>query len=181
MIAAAGNPPRYNQSAHSFDMVTLDRVCRIELEPSLAAWQTYAAAQGVHPAILAYLRLHPEHFFVCDAQRAAGNFVTARGWEDLSALLLSHETLGFTCTQEQAQAQEYLHVPQIAAGFAAFYALFRRFSASVPLEQILRGCICAQAEPLRALPFEGRLFVVELLLHSLQTQTRVMEDSAALA
>ena len=181
MIAAAGNPPRYNQSAHSFDMVTLDRVCRIELEPSLAAWQTYAAAQGVHPAILAYLRLHPEHFFVCDAQRAAGNFVTARGWEDLSALLLSHETLGFTCTQEQAQAQEYLHVPQIAAGFAAFYALFRRFSASVPLEQILCGCICAQAEPLRALPFERRLFVVELLLHSLQTQTRVMEDSAALA
>ena len=179
MIAAAGNPPRYNQSARSFDMATLDRVRRIELEPSLAAWQTYAAARGVHPAILAYLRLHPEHFFVCDAQRAAGNFVTARGWEDLSALLLSYETLGFICTQEQAQ--EYLHVPQIAAGFAAFYALFRRFSASVPLEQILRGCVCAQAEPLRALPFEGRLSVVEFLLHSLQTQTRVMEDSAALA
>ena len=179
MIAAAGNPPRYNQSARSFDMATLDRVRRIELEPSLAAWQTYAAARGVHPAILAYLRLHPEHFFVCDAQRAAGNFVTARGWEDLSALLLSYETLGFPCTQEQAQ--EYLHVPQIAAGFAAFYALFRRFSASVPLEQILRGCVCAQAEPLRALPFEGRLSVVEFLLHSLQTQTRVMEDSAALA
>ena len=36
MIAAAGNPPRYNQSARSFDMATLDRVRRIDLEPSLA-------------------------------------------------------------------------------------------------------------------------------------------------
>ena len=80
MIAAAGNPPRYNQSARSFDMATLDRVRRIDLEPSLAVWQDYAAAHGVHPAVLAYLRLHPEHFFICDAQRAAGSFVTARGW-----------------------------------------------------------------------------------------------------
>ena len=91
MIAAAGNPPRYNQSARSFDMATLDRVRRIDLGPSLAVWQDYAAAHGVHPAVLAYLRLHPEHFFICDAQRAAGSFVTARGWEDLSALLLTYE------------------------------------------------------------------------------------------
>ncbi|MFR6375632.1 MAG: hypothetical protein ACLUN5_03675 [Oscillospiraceae bacterium] len=46
MIVAAGNPPRYNQSARSFDMATLDRVRRIDLEPSLAAWQEYAAAHA---------------------------------------------------------------------------------------------------------------------------------------
>ena len=136
MIAAAGNPPRYNQSARSFDMATLDRVRRIDLEPSLAVWQDYAAAHGVHPAVLAYLRLHPEHFFICDAQRAAGSFVTARGWEDLSALLLTYEALGFACTQ--TQVREYLHVAEIAAGFAAFYELYRRFAASLPLEALLR-------------------------------------------
>ena len=181
MIAAAGNPPRYNQSARSFDMAALDRVRRIELEPSLAVWQAYAAARGVHPAVLAYLRLHPEHFFVCDAQRAAGRFVTARGWEDLSALLLTYEALGFACTQ--AQAQEYLHVQEAAAGFAAFYELYRRFSASLPLEALLRGQTDAgaEAEALRALPFEGRLSVVEFLLHSLRAQLRAMEDDAALA
>ena len=114
MIVAAGNPPRYNQSARSFDMATLDRVRRIDLEPSLAVWQEYAAAHAVHPAVLAYLRLHPEHFFVCDAQRSAGSFVTARGWEDLSALLLTYEALGFVCTQ--TQTREYLHVQEAAAG-----------------------------------------------------------------
>ena len=179
MIAAAGNPPRYNQSARSFDMATLDRVRRIDLEPSLAVWQTYAAAHGVHPAVLAYLRLYPEHFFVCDAQRAAGSFVTARGWEDLSALLLTYEALGFACTQ--TQAREYLHVPEIAAGFAAFYELYRRYSAVLPLEALLCGQPDAGAEALRGLPFEGRLSVVEFLLHSLQTQLRAAEDAAALA
>ena len=179
MIAAAGNPPRYNQSARSFDMATLDRVRRIDLEPSLAVWQDYAAAHGVHPAVLAYLRLHPEHFFICDAQRAAGSFVTARGWEDLSALLLTYEALGFACTQ--TQAREYLHVAEIAAGFAAFYELYRRFAASLPLEALLRGQTDAGTEALRELPFEGRLSVVEFLLHSLQTQLRAMEDASALA
>ena len=179
MIAAAGNPPRYNQSARSFDMATLDRVRRIDLEPSLAVWQEYAAAHAVHPAVLAYLRLHPEHFFVCDAQRAAGSFVTARGWEDLSALLLTYEALGFACTQ--TQAREYLHVPEIAAGFAAFYELYRRYAASLPLEALLRGQTDAGAEELRGLPFEGWLSVVEFLLHSLQTQLCAMEDASALA
>ena len=179
MIAAAGNPPRYNQSARSFDMATLDRVRRIDLEPSLAVWQEYAAAHAVHPAVLAYLRLHPEHFFVCDAQRAAGSFVTARGWEDLSALLLTYEALGFACTQ--TQMREYLHVQEAAAGFAAFYELYRRYAASLPLEALLRGQTDAGAEALRDLPFEGRLSVVEFLLHSLQTQLRAMEDASALA
>ena len=179
MIAAAGNPPRYNQSARSFDMATLDRVRRIDLEPSLAVWQEYAAAHAVHPAVLAYLRLHPEHFFVCDAQRSAGSFVTARGWEDLSALLLTYEALSFACTQ--TQAREYLHVQEAAAGFTAFYELYRRYAASLPLEALLRGQTDAGAEALRGLPFEGRLSVVEFLLHSLQTQLCAAEDAAALA
>lgn len=38
-----------------------------------------------------------------------------------------------------------------------------------------------EQRPLRELPFEGRLSVVEFLLHSLQTQLRAMEDASALA
>lgn len=78
--------------------------------------------------------------------------MTARGWEDLSALLLTYEALGFACTQ--TQAREYLHVPEIAAGFAAFYELYRRYAASLPLEALLRGQTDAGAEALRGLPFE---------------------------
>ena len=55
LIAAAGNPPEYNRSVRDFDIVTLDRVRRMDLEPDLPVWREYARAQQIHPAILAYL------------------------------------------------------------------------------------------------------------------------------
>ena len=179
IIVAAGNPPRYNQSARSFDMATLDRVRRIELAPSLDAWLPYAASHDVHPAVRSYLRLHPEHFFLCDERASAQRFVTARGWEDLSALLLSYEQLGFACTQ--AQMQQYLHVPEAAAGFAGFYTLFRKYAAMLPLEAILLGRQADGADALRALAFDGRLVVIELLVHTLHEKSDTMQQRAAMA
>ena len=93
--------------------------------------------------------------------------------------MLTYEALSFACTQ--TQAREYLHVQEAAAGFTAFYELYRRYAASLPLEALLRGQTDAGAEALRGLPFEGRLSVVEFLLHSLQTQLCAAEDAAALA
>ena len=42
IIAAAGNPPEYNKSVREFDVVTLDRIKRIDVEPDLAVWKEYA-------------------------------------------------------------------------------------------------------------------------------------------
>ena len=179
VIAAAGNPPAYNESARSFDTVTMDRVRLLEISENYPVWRDYAHAKGLHPAVLSYLELNPEHFYRVERTARGRSFVTARGWEDLSALLLTYEALGFACTQ--TQVREYLHVAEIAAGFAAFYELYRRFAASLPLEALLRGQTDAGTEALRELPFEGRLSVVEFLLHSLQTQLRAMEDASALA
>ena len=43
IIAAAGNPVEYNKSAREFDIVTLDRVKRIDIEPDLNVWKEYAS------------------------------------------------------------------------------------------------------------------------------------------
>ena len=42
VIVAAGNPPEYNKSVRDFDLVTLDRVRRMDLEPDLTVWKEYA-------------------------------------------------------------------------------------------------------------------------------------------
>ena len=63
VIVAAGNPVEYNKSAREFDIVTLDRVKRIDVEPDLAVWKEYAWAKGIHPAILSYLSLHNDRFY----------------------------------------------------------------------------------------------------------------------
>ena len=87
VIVAAGNPPEYNKSVRDFDLVTLDRVRRIDIEPNLAVWQEYARAHRLHPAVQAYLELRPQHFYRIQNDVDGPQFVTARGWEDLSAVL----------------------------------------------------------------------------------------------
>ena len=42
IIAAAGNPPEYNKSVREFDVVTLDRIKKITVEPDLKVWKEYA-------------------------------------------------------------------------------------------------------------------------------------------
>ena len=42
VIVAAGNPPEYNKSVRDFDVVTLDRVKKIPVEPEFDVWKEYA-------------------------------------------------------------------------------------------------------------------------------------------
>ena len=50
IIVAAGNPPEYNKSVREFDVVTMDRVKKIEVEPDFSVWKEYAYVQDIHPA-----------------------------------------------------------------------------------------------------------------------------------
>ena len=67
VIVAAGNPPEYNKSVRDFDIVTLDRVRRMDIEPDLPVWKDYARAAHIHSAILSYLELHPQNFYQINA------------------------------------------------------------------------------------------------------------------
>ena len=87
MIVAAGNPPECNRSVRELDMAALDRVRILNVEAEFSVWKDYALSAGVHPAILSYLELHPEYFYQVTLTRDKREFVTARGWEDLSVLL----------------------------------------------------------------------------------------------
>lgn len=123
VIAAAGNPPAYNESARSFDTVTMDRVRLLEISENYPrVWRDYAHAKGLHPAVLSYLELNPEHFYCVERTARGRSFVTARGWEDLSQTLCSYERLGFAITG--ALFGEFLQHAEIAASFEAFFQLY---------------------------------------------------------
>lgn len=51
-MVAAGNPPEYNKSVREFDIVTLDRVRKLEIQPDCDTWLKYAAQQNVHQAVI---------------------------------------------------------------------------------------------------------------------------------
>ena len=95
LIVAAGNPPEYNKSVRKFDIATLDRVRKIVLEPDLDVWMEYALFHQVHGSIRSYLEAHRDRFYRIRQEDGKKQFVTARGWEDLSAVLKSYEKMGF--------------------------------------------------------------------------------------
>ena len=66
MVVAAGNPPEYNKSVREFDVVTLDRVKKIDIEEDFGVWKEYAGKRGIHGAILSYLEIRLDNFYRVD-------------------------------------------------------------------------------------------------------------------
>ena len=178
VIAAAGNPPAYNESARTFDTVTMDRVRLLQIEADFAVWRDYAHKKGLHPAVLSYLELNPEHFFCVERHAHGRSFVTARGWEDLSQLLTSYERLGFEI--QDALFGEFLQHEEIAVCFAAFFRLFAAGRDRLDLAKILSGQETASAPELRAMGFDARLAATEFLLHAVSRELAGYRQKKAL-
>ena len=186
IIVAAGNPPEYNKSVRDFDIVTLDRVRRMDIEPDLPAWREYAREVGVHGAILSYLELHPQNFYQINADVEGTQFVTARGWEDLSNLLDTYEALGMQA--DEAVIRQYIQHGRIAEDFAAYLDLYYKYRDDYGVEEILAGRPRPDAfARLLNAPFDERLSLVSLLLAGLKSrfadscrQNAVADDCYAL-
>ena len=169
VIVAAGNPPEYNKSVREFDLVTLDRVRRIDIEPKLSVWQDYARAHRLHPAVTAYLELRPQHFYKIENDVDGVQFVTARGWEDLSAYLQAADALNLPV--DEGVVGQYLRHPEVARDFAAYWALYRKYHEDYGVEDILQGkpfdAVVARAMDAS---FDERISLVTLLLAGLNTR-----------
>ena len=94
VIVAAGNPPEYNRSVREFDVVTLDRIKKIDVEADFSVWKEYAYQVGIHQAVISYLELKKENFYRVETTVDGKLFATARGWEDLSQMIHVYEELG---------------------------------------------------------------------------------------
>lgn len=138
LIVAAGNPPEYNKSVLDFDIVTLDRIRNIQIEPSVEDFLRYGARQGIHGAVMSYLGLKPERFYHVSRDENSLCFVTARGWEDLSCLLYSYETMDLAVDEELVA--EFLNLEDTSRDFAAYYRLYRKYGRDYQV-----GCILSDA------------------------------------
>lgn len=166
IIAAAGNPPEYNKSVRDFDVVTLDRLKRIDVEENFEVWKKYAYQNHIHPAILSYLDIKKPYFYIFETTVDGQAFVTARGWEDLSQFILSCENLNITI--DEPVILQYLQHPRIARDFAAYYDLFCKYQSDYHVDEILAGNLPASAlERLKNAPFDERLSVIGLLIGKL--------------
>ncbi len=137
VIVTAGNPPQYNKSVREFDVVTLDRLKYMTVEENYHVWKQYASSAAIHPAILAFLDLNESCFYQISTTMDGKQYITARGWEDLSTALRGYENHHFEITS--TLILQYITVPNVARQFAAFYSLFQKYRSNYAIQDILAG------------------------------------------
>ena len=125
VIVAAGNPPEFNRSVREFDMVTLDRVKKIEVEADFQVWKEYAYGQGIHGAVISYLNTRKQNFYQMETTVDGRNFATPRGWEDLSNLIQVYEKLEKTVDSQVVI--QYIQFPKVAKDFANYLELYYKY------------------------------------------------------
>ena len=137
IVVTAGNPPEYNKSVREYDIATLDRIKKIDVEASYDVWKEYAINNTVHPAILAFLDIKKNCFYSIENTPAGKRFVTARGWEDLSRIMCLYEKKNLEI--DESLIEQYIQTPAVAQDFSNYYSAFKKLKDIFDTEKILNG------------------------------------------
>ena len=165
-VVTAGNPTEFNNSVREFDIVTWDRLKRIDVDPDFAAWKEYAYHSGVHPAVTTYLEIKKGDFYTIESTVDGKRFATARGWSDLSEMLKLYEKLNISV--DERLVGQYLQNSRIARDFAVYYDLWGKYRSEYQVEQILNGSAGESVlEKAKTARFDERLSLLGLLLSSM--------------
>ena len=166
IIVAAGNPPEYNKSVRDFDIVTLDRVKKMDIREDYGVWKEYAYEAGIHGAILSYLELKKQNFYQIETTVTGKKFITARGWEDLSEILLVYEDLHIPVDGEVVV--QYLQQESVAKDFANYLELYHEYEKDYQVKELLCGNFQnGMTDRVKRAPFDEKISVISLLLSAL--------------
>lgn len=135
VVVTAGNPPEFNRSVHEFDVVTMDRLKIMEIEPDYEAWKNYAINKGIHKSIMTYLDIRKQDFYEIETTVDGKTYVTARGWEDLSEAIYLYEANEFPV--DESLISQYIRNRQILSEFAVYYDLYKKYREDYKIHDIL--------------------------------------------
>ncbi len=168
IVLTAGNPPEYNDSVREFDMVTWDRLKRIDIDADFDVWKEYAYKVSIHPAIMTYLEIKKENFYKVESTVDGKNFVTARAWDDLSQMIYLYEKHEFTV--DNKLISQYLQNKIISDDFSHYYDLFNKYSSDYGIEKIINGDYTDElVERAKRAEFDERLSLIGLLLDGISS------------
>ena len=163
IVVTAGNPPEFNNSVREFDIVTWDRLKRVDVVADFGAWKEYAFNHNTHPAILSYLEVKKNDFYKIETTVDGKSFVTARGWSDLSDMMNLYEQKNIEINIDLIQ--QYLQNKKIAGEFAVYYDLFKKYKSDYQIQDILDGKASQDIKDrAKKAKFDERFALLSLLL-----------------
>lgn len=176
IIVTAGNPPEYNNSVREFDIVTWDRLKRIDVEADYNVWKEYAFTSGVHPAVLTYLDIKKTNFYSIETTVDGKSFVTARGWSDLSDMIRLYEKNSIK--PNERLISQYIQNRKIAKDFANYYDLFVKYKSDYQVDKIFSGTAGEDVvERAKKAKFDERLSLIGLLLDGITEYLKAVYQS----
>lgn len=171
IVVTAGNPPEYNRSVREFDIVTWDRLKRIDVEPDYDVWKQYAYKIGVHPSIITYLELKPGDFYKVETGVEGKHFVTARGWDDLSTMMSVCEAQGTPV--DELLISQYLQDKKISKDFSIYFELFRKYQEEYRVVDILAGTMSDELKQrIKEASFDERISILGMLVNQINDAMR---------
>ena len=178
VIVAAGNPSEYNKSVREFDIVTLDRVKKIDVDVDYPAWKTYAAEKEIHGAIRSYLEGKSQNFYRVDQSPEGKEFVTARGWEDLSVIIEQYEEMQVPVSE--SLIRQYIQCREISEDFASYYQFYQkcREKYRADMENIFTGDAVVYGQ--EEWPLDEQLTISNLLISQVLNHIAKWNKSAIL-
>ena len=176
IVVTAGNPPEYNNSVREFDIVTWDRLKRVDVEPDFDVWKEYAYQRSLHPAVMTYLEIKKSDFYWVESTVDGKNFVTARGWDDLSQMIQLYESNNLTV--DIKLISQYIQNPRIAKDFSVYYDLFLKYKSDYQVAKILAGNPPKEIkERAMAAKFDERLSLIGMLLDAVNEELKASMQS----
>ena len=177
VIVTAGNPPEFNKAVREFDVVTLDRLKVIEVEADYPAWKKYASDAGVHGAILGFIDVNKEYFYGVETTAFGKNYVTARGWEDLSDMIRLYEESDRKVTE--SLIGQYIKNEIVVKEFAAFYDLYNKYKREYDIEAFFEGNTDEKiAMEIAGSAIDERLALIGLLSDMIKSEINDVMDEA---
>ena len=166
IVVTAGNPPEYNNSVREFDIVTWDRLKRIDVEPDYKAWKEYAVNSGVHASITTYLDIKTADFYSIETTVDGKSFVTVRGWSDLSEMIKLYEKNNIEVNYKLVS--QYLQNEKIAKSFSNYYSLFNKYKSDYQVDSILNGKVDKVIkERAKEAKFDEKISLIGIILDKL--------------
>ena len=163
------------------NVVTLDRLKKINVEPDFESWKQYAAGAGIHPAVMSFLGSRRDRFYSVETTVSGKTIVTPRGWEDLSKMLLLYEKNGIDVDEDLII--QYLQNTGIAREFAVYLDLYRKYQTQYPIADMLAGTLSDEMkERIAGAGFDEVYTLIGLLLGSADAEIRsCMEERSLLS
>lgn len=186
IVVTAGNPPEFNKSVHDFDMVTWDRLKRVEVEADYDTWRNYAVAKHMHPAVIAYLDAKnskdstgTNRFFYRVQNTINGReLITARGWEDVSQMLQIYEQNGIKADTDLIR--QYIHCNEVARDFAVYYEIYSSYKTQFDLDNVMSGNITPEMlTKAKNASLDERIAVTNILTEQLSVKANEFADTYA--